>query len=471
MFRYLTIGFTILGLGFLNPLILAEEICPVDLDSAIENVIKRPEFERSRWGIAVQTLDSEEQLYSLEAEKYFTVASNLKLFTTAAALRQLGSDFRLRTIVYGTGKAPNLDSLRIVGSGDPSLTTEKLQQLAKKLKDQGVNHISQLIVEESSFLEPVLNTSWEWSDLWFYYAPSVNSLILNENAVILNLIPQPESKTVKLEWSDDLAASQWRVNPQIIIDFSETNQRLQFENKFTSNNLDLRGKLGENRDYIYALSIPDPTLYFAESWHNILIQEGISIEEKVIIRESLNQISEPELISIESLPLSELINKANQDSNNLYAEALLRILGRENNLTGVEAITNIIEELGVNENSFKLVDGSGLSRQSLVSPQSLVQLLTLIAQTEQGQIYRASLATAGVNGTLQGRFQDTDIKGNLQAKTGTLTGVSALSGYLDVPNYQPLVVSIIINNSPLSGTQQREAIDEIIKLLFRVRKC
>jgi D-alanyl-D-alanine carboxypeptidase/D-alanyl-D-alanine-endopeptidase (penicillin-binding protein 4) len=127
--------------------------------------------------------------------------------------------------------------------------------------------------------------------------------------------------------------------------------------------------------------------------------------------------------------------------------------------------------LGVNPESYVLADGSGLSRKNLVSPEAIAQTLKLMAQTPQASVYRASLPTAGVSGSLQHRFLNTTAQGNLHAKTGTLSGVSALSGYLDVPGYQPLVVSIMVNQSDQSTTTLRQAIDEIVVLLTRLGSC
>ena len=127
--------------------------------------------------------------------------------------------------------------------------------------------------------------------------------------------------------------------------------------------------------------------------------------------------------------------------------------------------------LGVNPEGYDLVDGSGLSRQNLVTPEAIAQTLKLMARTKEAGVYRASLPVAGVSGTLRRRFNNTAAQGNLQAKTGTLTGVSALSGYLDVRGYQPLVFSIIVNQSDQSAETLRQAIDEIILLLTRLRSC
>lgn len=472
--QWLLISLGLLSVGILEKGAVAESLCPSEIGAAIATVTEKPEFKRARWGILVQTLAGGEKLYGINEDKYFTVASNVKLLTTAAALRQLGPNFRLRTTAHASGEPPYLDSLTVLGRGDPSLTSQQLQQLAQQLKAQGVRHITKLIVDDSYFKGPLLNPSWELSDIWFYFAPPVNSLILNENAVILKLIPQASGQPVKLEWGDRIAASQWRVNNQTITAAAGSQGTIKFEGRFTSSELEVSGELAsDSGESINAIAIPDPASYFVKSLRSILVAQGITVSQETIVREPANLPSGLELAFIDSPHLIDLVNKTNQESNNLFAEALLKILGSQSEEyeTGVEVVKQSLIDLGVNPDSFILVDGSGLSRQNLVSPEALVQTLILMARTEGGRIYRNSLPVAGVGGTLKDRFTETAITGNLQGKTGTLTGVSVLSGYLDVPTYHTLAFSIVINHSHLSAREQREAIDKIVLLLFSLKNC
>ncbi|HAJ61204.1 MAG TPA: D-alanyl-D-alanine carboxypeptidase/D-alanyl-D-alanine-endopeptidase, partial [Cyanobacteria bacterium UBA8543] len=155
------------------------------------------------------------------------------------------------------------------------------------------------------------------------------------------------------------------------------------------------------------------------------------------------------------LPIFKLGVDANNDSSQI----------------GLNKVESTLTDLGVDPKSYVLADGSGVSRHNLVSPEAIAQTLKLMAHTPQAAVYRASLPTAGVSGTLQRRFLNTAAQGYLQAKTGTMSGVSALSGYLDVPSYQPVVFSIMVNQSDQSVTNLRGAIDEIILLLTRLRSC
>ncbi|NET57531.1 MAG: D-alanyl-D-alanine carboxypeptidase/D-alanyl-D-alanine-endopeptidase [Symploca sp. SIO2E6] len=449
----------------------SQGICPEQLDAAITEVIDRPEFARSRWGILVEPLSSATPLYSHEGERYFTPASNAKLLTTAAALHQLGEKFSIRTSVYGTGTIPNLTSLRVVGQGDPSLTTAELQDLAQQLKERGVRRVEQLIVEEGYFKEPAIHPTWEWSDIYIYYAAPVNSLILNENAAIIRLMPHSLGQPLQLSWDDTIASSQWQVENQTTTAAAGTPSSIQIVGVLGEPVLQIKGQMAvDAQPYIQALAILNPADYFLDSFRQILADEGISVNQTLVATSPQTTQPKTELAAVES-NLEDWLGPINQDSNNLYAEALLYTLGTQSTVdSGVAALRESLTELGVEPETYLIADGSGLSRHNRVSPQAIVQTLKLMAQTPEAEVYRESLPAAGVGGTLQSRFQDTPLQGNLRAKTGSLTGVSALSGYLDVPNYESLVFSIMLNRTEQPAAIQRQAIDDIVLLLGSLRR-
>ena len=454
-----------------------QSLCSSQLGTAIDAVTKRSEFARSRWGIAIETLSAPNTLYRRDAEHYFIPASNVKLLITAAALRQFSPQFRIRTSVYGTGTIPNLTSLRVVGRGDPSLTTAELKNLAQQLKRQGVRRVQQLIVDDSYFQKSGIHSTWEWEDIHYAYGTSVNSLILNQNAVTLTLVPQQPGQPLQLSWNDLVAARQWRVENQSRTATAGTKNSVEVTGVLGQRLLHIKGELAaDSQPDSWNLAIPDPAHYFLESFRLILASQGITVARSEVMTSPQVPQSMTELAVVESPPLAELVIETNQESNNLYAEALLQTLEAEVSRestpnTGVTVVKQALTELGVDPESYALADGAGLSRHNLVSPDAIAQTLKLMAQTPQASVYRTSLPIAGVTGTLRDRFRNTAAQGNLRAKTGTLSGISALSGYLDVPGYQPLVISIIVNQSDQSIATLRQAIDEIILLLTRLRSC
>ena len=445
-------------------------VCSVNLNREIDRIINREGFDRVSWGILIQTLDTQRTIYAKNAEKYFLPASGAKLLTTAAALSQLGSRYRFHTSVYGVGTLPNLTTLRVVGSKDPSLNTEQLENLALRLKERGVRRVSRLIVQNSS---SYLNSTWEWSDVREYYAVGVYDLNLNENAVILHILPRRLGQTVKLDWSDAIAAKQWTIENKAITAWQNTPYNVEIKGVLAQPTLKIQGKLAiDSGPDIWGLAVPDLSQYFLDSFRKILRDRGIEVDSDFIDNRPFSIPRGTKLATVSSENLDVLIAKTNQESNNLYAETLFQVL--KDNLSeesGGDAIKRVLTGLGVNGDSYSLNDGSGLSRQNLVSPEALVKTLQVMAKTPQAEIYRDSLAVAGVNGTLKTRFLNTPIRGKLHAKTGSLTGVSSLSGYLEVPNYETLVFSIILNSADFKTSLQHQAIDEIVLLLNDLRSC
>lgn len=448
-------------------------LCRRDLPAAINQIINRPALVRSHWGIEIQTLDTGRTLYSLNGDKFFTPASSVKLLTSAAGLIELGADFRIKTPIYSVGKAPTLTSLRLQGQGDPTLSTQSLKDIVHQLQDKGIKRIENLIIDDSYFAPPLINPTWEWLDIHSYFATAVNSTILNQNTVTLTLFPQQIGQPVKFSWSDAIAARQWQVVNQAITGQADIDYAIELDGYLGQPVLQLRGELAVNEPAdVWDLAVVDPAQYFLESWRSQLAQAGISVIRGQVINQPSISSLETELITNYSTSLEELITTINQSSNNLYAEVLGKILAKElNQATATDAIEYSLSNLGIKPTEYKLVDASGLSRQNLITPQTLVKTLRLMSQLPQGRSYQESLAVAGVRGTLKRRFTNSSVSGNLWGKTGTLTGVSALSGYIIEQHNPSLVLSILVNNSELKSKQISQVIDEIIVITNRLNKC
>lgn len=455
------------------PTTTTKSICSAQLGTAIDAVINRPLFSRARWGILVQPLATAQTLYNRDAQKYFTPASNAKLLTTAAALQQLGSNFRFRTSIYDNGNGV----LRVVGRGDPSLDDTQLQDLAKQLKQKGIIQIKQLIADDSYIQGDIVNPTWQWEDLQSDYGAPVSSFILNQNLFSLKLVPQTVGKVSQVVWADINEAKQWRtINQSITVEQNQPTN-INFTRDLSGTVLRIQGQLTANSEpYLLNLPIVDPNYYFLRRFRNTLATEKITLGQTFVLTGGANQ---QEIAAVESPPLSELLLETNVNSNNLYAEALLRALAvrkpRVQNQTsadvGLEVVKASLTQLGVDPANYILVDGSGLSRRDLATPEAFVQTLRGIARTPAAFVYRASLPIAGKSGTLKNRFRNTSAEGIVQAKTGTMTGVVSLSGYVNALRYEPLVFSIIVNQSEQPATVVRQAIDEIVVLLTQLQRC
>lgn len=454
-------------------------ICPAQLETAIATAIDRPQLNRARWGILVQTVNRGELLYSRDAQNYFIPASNVKLFTTAAALQRLGSQFQIRTSVYPTIAG----GLRVIGRGDPSLTDIQLQALAKQIKQQQFHRISQLVAEDDYFQGAIVNPSWQWEDIQADYGAPVNSLILNQNTVKLTAIPQQVGQPLRLNWSDLREGMQWQIeNEAIAVPASKSSLNVSRDSGAAV--LKVTGQMGiDAPSESINLAVVDPKAHFLRHFQRSLARAGITLSpgnEPVQQQERQSTLGLREIAFVVSPPLSELLVETNQQSNNLYAEALLRILGVRVQLTpttgstaeiGLQNVKETLTTLGVDPTGYALADGSGLSRQNLASPVAIAQTLRVMANSPLATVYRTSLPIAGVSGTLKSRFQGTTAQGIVLAKTGTMSGVVALSGYINSPNYEPLVFSIIVNQSDQPTSVLRQTIDNIVLFLTRLQRC
>jgi len=448
-------------------------ICPAQLPAAIDAIASRPQFNRLRWGVAVQTVTSATTLYSLDAEHYFIPASTLKLLTTAAALQKLGPDYRIRTSVYGDGSG----SIYIVGRGDPSFTISQLQDLAKQLKARGITQINRLIADDNYFRGSAVNPTWEWEDVQAGHGAPVNSLILNRNAMDLMYWPQNVGEPLRVTWVNPEEGNGWQVENNSITVAPNEREFVEIGRDFFRPIVRVGGQLraGAEPEPMY-VAIVRPAENFLQRFREVLQAEEIRVLQSYISTSPpASQLTE--LAAVNSEPLSELIKELNLESDNVYAEAVLKTLGaRVQNPDALEAglkeLETALTELGVNPEGYDLSDGSGLSRHNLVSPLALVETLIGMANSPWASVYQSSLPSAAVSGTLRRRFANSSAREIVLAKTGTLSGVSGLAGYVFAPNYNEVVVfAILANQSDLSSRVLRQAIDEIVVLLAGLDNC
>ncbi|MEM1370193.1 MAG: D-alanyl-D-alanine carboxypeptidase/D-alanyl-D-alanine-endopeptidase [Cyanobacteria bacterium P01_H01_bin.15] len=438
---------------------LSPDYCPAELATDIDGLIQSPKWRRSQWGILAESLGDDVPVYSRNAEQFFLPASNAKLLTTAAALEALGPDFRFQTSVYRQGEKPLLTTLSLQGSGDPTLTHQQLQALVNQLKAEGISKIANLEVIQPPAPDE-LNSTWEWGDIQFYYGAAPSPIVLNQNTVTLTVKPTKVGEPPQFAWSDAIAGSQWRLK-NLAKTVSEGDYTLSISGRLGTNELIISGQIPVDfGPDLWRMAILDPTNYLLKTLRQQFAIAGIQIGKTQIVA------SPPTAAPwqrIESPALREIISEINTNSQNLYAEAVLQQLGT----SPFEALN----ELGVASDSYRLVDGSGLSRQNRVSPEALIKTLQGMAESPHAEIYQNSLAIAGETGTLTNRFQNTPLQGQLIGKTGTLSGMLSLSGYLNPPAHPPIAFTILVNHSPLSSAETRQTIDAIATQLWRLHEC
>ncbi|MBE9109984.1 D-alanyl-D-alanine carboxypeptidase/D-alanyl-D-alanine-endopeptidase [Nodosilinea sp. LEGE 07298] len=479
----------VLSFGVLGSILPSSQalsaLCPAQLTTQIDAALNQAPLDTAYTGLVLQTQGQNPRtLYSRNGDRLFTPASNIKLLTTAAAAHQLGGYYRLRTSIYGNPNAEGSTALRVVGRGDPSLTTVQIDSLAQQLAQAGVRQISRLVIDDSYFPGFATNPTWEWEDAQWAYAAPVNSLILNRNAIALQLAPTQVGSPLSLIWPQPLPAGPLPVvNDSTTVAAGATPVSLALWRPGDSPTVRVTGQMVQgSNSQTFSLAVLNPAQQFAAAMEQALRRQSLPVGQTVISQNSI-PIADLELAAVESPEVRDLMLVANRDSDNLYAEALFKTMGvtaggnitegddvAEASRAGGEAVKAALAEMGVNAAALRLADGSGLSRHNLVSPAALVETLQVMTTHPQGRFFRESLAIAGQSGTLSNRLRGTVLEGRLQGKSGALTGNVSLSGYLQPPNYEPLVFSIVINHSNQHASVLRQKIDELLLLVAQLRE-
>jgi serine-type D-Ala-D-Ala carboxypeptidase/endopeptidase (penicillin-binding protein 4) len=453
-------------------------VCAANLDRTVMAIADRQGWQRFQWGFYVQPLDGNAPLLNYRGQSNLVPASTTKLLTTAAALRQFGGQYRLRTSVYrDAGGDPLLPSLTVVGRGDPTITTAEIQKLSAAVKAQGIQRVDRLAVDTSYFRGESIDGNWEWGDIVTDYGMPVTSLILQQNAVSLSVLPQKAGQPASYRWRNSLAGIPWQLENLAVTGPANSSNTISLSGSFGRGGLLLRGRIPANSSgTVLSLAMRDPQ----DTW---MRQLQFSLGQQQVTVNRLQLIDRPvlgnEVAAIESPPTSDLIKEVNRNSNNLYAEVLLRTLGRAHPKhessdsstadLGLEMVERKLSEIGVDATYYQQYDGSGLARKNKIAPIALVQTLVGMARTPEANIFRDSLASSGQFGTIANRFKSAP--GKIRAKTGSFTGTASLAGYAEPTGYQPLAFSITVNNFDRPSAEIRSAMDEIVGVLLRLKSC
>jgi len=499
------------------------------VQAQIAEIIAQPEMASAFWGIVVVDEKTGKTVFSINPDHLFLPASNNKLVTTAAALALIGPDYRFHTTIETTGKLDGDGKLKgdltIVGRGDPNISgrvlpyqlkseripphTQILEELADQLVRKGLKEVDgDLIGDDTYYSAEKYGDGWAQDDLQWIDGAPVSALSFNDNVVFLRIQPAVQ------------------IGDKAIVTFDPPTDYYQLDNRVITSPPGVPRKVGIHRDtgsnqvvawgsiplsdlgMNEALAVEDPAELTARIFLGLLEQRGIKVTGKAAVHHAdraqffdqpvaaasaagagaaqpvavtqdpgpapapaTGQIAPEVLAEHVSLPLLDDIRVTNKTSQNLHAELDLRLLGKLKGAGGsFEAGSAVAKQFllgaGVKENDFFLVDGSGLSRRDLITPQAIARLLLYAAQQQWGSAFQESLPVAGVDGSLSERFVNTPAGGLVHAKTGTLSHVNALSGYGQTRKGRKFVFSIFCNNHDvIPASRVLAAIDAIVKAL------
>jgi len=486
------------------------------LSERIAAILAQPDMVRGFWGIEITSLNTGKILYAQNPERLFTPASNTKLFTTATALALIGPDYRFNTSVETNGILDTHGRLNgnllLIGRGDPNLSGRELpydlrtqrndhpikvlEDLADSLVQKGVKYVDgDLIADDSFFAFERYGEGWSQDDLVWGDGAPVSALTINDNVVVVNILPADRPGERAFVTIIPFAGY-YHVDNRIMTTPAGTARRIFFNREPGSTSLTLWGEMPiDDKGANQALAIDDPAAYASSLFRSLLEKRGITIygRERTHHTElaGLSTFSvtataeargsegdtprpgQPQnlvLANFESKPLIEDIRVINKVSQNLHAEILLRLLGREKGIAGtveggLEVLRGFLNQASVPADQYLFYDGSGLSRQNLVTPHAVVQLLRYAVNQPWGASFRETLPVAGLDGSLADRFSDLDPRTHIFAKTGSLGGVKALSGYATSAHGQHLAFSILSNNFNLPSKRVLDAIDAVVEAI------
>ena len=471
------------------------------LAEQIDSLIGQPRFAGADWGIAVVSLESGRTVYAHRADQLFQTASTAKLFTAALTLDELGSDYRIPTRVLANGEIRDgrlNGPLILYGMGDPTLgvdagTAQWADQLATQLASQGLRHVhGDLVADATYFAGPMMGTGWEAIDLQSWFAVPAAALSVRENEVDVTVTPSAsagEPASVSVEPGDAI--------PSVVSEITTTAAR-------SRNDINLYRAPGDGVLYAfgniaakspvqnYRLAVPDPARLAGSKLLQALARRGIRVDGRLIAvqwprRDTMLQAQARTLAEVLSPPIGDILSQGLKRSQNLYLQNLLLLAGvkaqadaeqREGDSGfvtserwGIRAMQQMLERIGIAPTATVIEEGTGLSRRNLATPNAMARLLAFLASQPYAATLQEALPLAGVDGTLLGRMRNTPAQNNLRAKTGSMSYVHCLAGYVTSGDGERLAFAIMLNNytAPPGAPSASRDIDAIAVMLAGMR--
>lgn len=435
----------------------------------------------SELGVAIFDLEMGEEVYTYNPDTPRILASNTKLFTTAAALDELGPGFFFETEVRLRGELRDgtfFGELAIVGGGDPNLSGRHyfgdsfgaFREWARRLRQLGIERLEGDIWLDQGFFDEVLvHPDWPRDQLTRWYEAPVSALSFNDNCVLVKVRPGARAGLpAEVEVVPPL--SLFRVESSARTTAKASQQRVHID-RSAGAVLKVTGQIYRRTESIDQwITVPDPVSYFGAALRQALREEGLEVTGQLRPTRTLEGTGwrTVQTHRTDLLTTLEVINKRSQ---NFYAESLLKVLGAKvcNDGTwagGLRVVDEFLAELGLDRGGLALADGSGMSRNNRSTPEQVVHLLQHMFEHRWSKEYLASLPYSGERDLRwEKRLAESPYRGNVLAKTGSLSGVSTLSGYAKARSGKVYAFSILCNR--IRGlSQARAAQDRILRAVI-----
>ena len=432
------------------------------LEQAVGAEVARALRDTAAMGVHIVELDTGETVYAYNPDEPRVIASNSKLFTTAAALDALGPGyfFETRLLMRGAVEGGSLrGDLGVVGAGDPQISGREyggdsyaaFRPWAAALRERGIRRVKgDLYLAHGLFEQLRVHPDWPRDQATEWYEAPVDALSFEDNCILVRVWPGKAGHRAVVE----------TVPPVQLLDLDNratTSGRRRGSRLFVGRSgslLSVKGSIDAGSGPFETwVTVPDPVLYFGAALRAALAEEGIAVEGH------LRPVPELpgavwERVAVHRSDLVTALRTTNKRSQNFYAETLAKLVGAERCgqgswAAGVRAIGEFLVSIGVPRGTFIMVDGSGMSRENQFAPRAVTILLRHMFFHPAGNEFAQSLPYSGEE-ELKGwrrRLASPPYRGNVFAKTGTLNGVSALSGYAKAVSGKTYAFSILINRS------------------------
>lgn len=443
-------------------ILLSSLTFPQTLSKELNNYLKRELFDTTLIAIQVDNLSKGKTLFKKNEKLLLHPASNMKLITSAAGLIFLGDNYKFSTKLFYDGKISNdtlYGNLILVGGCDPDFTTNDFYTFLNEIKNYGIKYIQGNLIGDISFKDEIYwGSGWMWDDDPSSDAPRLSALNLNDNCIFINV-------------NDDEYSIEPKTNFVKVFHLIDSNDFIVDRNWIEGKNeIIIKGKTKTISST--QINIVNPELYFLTVFSEILDSNDIEISGQKELS-NLN-IDYTNLIYSFDRELKDVLTNLNKNSDNLSAEMVLfalgeKYLGKPSTFKkGLKIIQMLIDSLKLKSSNYRIVDGSGVSHYNLVSVELIMKLLKYMYNQPENifNTFLNSLPISGIDGTLKNRMRNEVTYSKVFAKTGTLSGVSCLSGYMKNQKDEMISFSIFIQNFVGSSKQARDIQDDICRIIY-----
>jgi D-alanyl-D-alanine carboxypeptidase/D-alanyl-D-alanine-endopeptidase (penicillin-binding protein 4) len=432
------------------------------------------------WGIAVHSIDRNERLVELQPRTLLVPASLAKLAAVATAVDAVGWDYRFETTLRATGPITDgvlAGDLVAVGSGDPTIGGrggEDFSAWVAAVKAAGVRRIDgRIIGDDNAIEEPRPQLAWAWDDLGYPAGALFGALNYGENRMTVTVTPGPTVDSAASLNVESYATTRPLAN-RVLTVAAGTPQLIWPEQRPGEAFLTIAGSIPVGASPArLAVSVGNPTLWFASVLRHRLQTEGIEITgdawdvDDVVALPGRDRWTT--LFTHRSKPLGEIVEPLFKDSINLYGEAIMRLNASPGSLptndAALDAYARRLTSWGIPQTLQQQIDGSGLSRRDTMSAEALLTILRRMYDPSGASPFVAALPVAGTDGTLNQRMRNTPAAGNVRAKTGTMSNIRSLAGYVKTRDGETLAFVAMVNNFEGTGTAANQALDSIAATL------